>query len=138
MKGEEILFFAQCINAGLNLLQIQDSAKVMERGLLVGFDLVVWGMILLSSLGGLTVAVVMKYADNILKAFATSIAIVVACVASMKLFGFRPSLMFLLGTLLVIGAVFMYSMFPYKKRYQKAPTEIPLVQQDKEDKETSS
>uniref|UniRef100_A0A914S2S2 Uncharacterized protein n=2 Tax=Ascarididae TaxID=6250 RepID=A0A914S2S2_PAREQ len=37
-------------------------------------------MIMISSLGGLTVAVVIKYADNILKAFATSIAIVVACI----------------------------------------------------------
>ncbi|VDK38633.1 unnamed protein product [Anisakis simplex] len=83
-------------------------------------------MIMISSLGGLTVAVVIKYADNILKAFATSIAIVVACIASAAFFGFRPTIMFVGGAALVIGAVFLYSLFPYKKRYKPTPTEPPV------------
>ncbi|VDN57091.1 unnamed protein product [Dracunculus medinensis] len=102
---------------------MQDSAKVLNRGFLVGFDIVVWIMIMISSLGGLTVAVVIKFADNILKAFATSIAIIAACIASAVLFSFSPSYMFIIGTALVIVAVFMYSLFPYKKSYQRTVTE---------------
>lgn len=107
---------------------------MLKRGLLVGFDIVVWGMIMISALGGLTVAVVIKYADNILKAFATSIAIIVACIASAILFAFHPSILFVVGTALVIAAVFLYSMFPYKKKtYHQAPTEAPQLSQLKED-----
>lgn len=93
---------------------------------MVGFDIVVWGMVILSALGGLTVSVVIKYADNILKAFATSISIIVACIASAILFAFRPSILFVVGTILAIGAVFLYSLFPYKKNYSPASTEPPL------------
>ncbi|VDM98580.1 unnamed protein product [Thelazia callipaeda] len=116
---------------GLANIFIQDSEKVLERGILIGFDIVVWGMIFLSSLGGLFVAVVIKYADNILKAFATSISIIIACVVSTLFFQFRPSILFLTGTILVIGAIFMYSLFPFTKQYQKAPTDPPQVAQRK-------
>ncbi|KAM3726921.1 UDP-galactose/UDP-N-acetylglucosamine transporter srf-3 [Dirofilaria immitis] len=112
---------------------IQDIKKVLKHGVLVGFDITVWCLILLSSVGGITVAIVIKYADNILKAFAASIAIIVACIASALLFKFRPAVLFLVGTVFVIGAIFMYSLFPYKKKYQQAPTEPPHLIQQKEE-----
>uniref|UniRef100_A0A915PZT0 Uncharacterized protein n=1 Tax=Setaria digitata TaxID=48799 RepID=A0A915PZT0_9BILA len=112
---------------------IQDSKRVLERGMLVGFDIAVWCLILLSSVGGITVAVVIKYADNILKAFAASIAIIVACIASALLFQFRPAVLFLVGTVFVIGAIFMYSLFPYRKKYQQTATEPPQATQEKEE-----
>lgn len=62
--------------------------------------------------GGLLVAIVIKYADNILKGFATSAAIVVSCIASVYLFNTRIDLMFALGTLLVVVSVFLYSYMP--------------------------
>lgn len=101
--------------------------------MLVGFDIAVWCLIILSSIGGVTVAVVIKYADNILKAFAASIAIIVACITSALLFQFRPEVLFLAGTVFVIGAIFMYSLFPYKKKYQQTPTEPPNATQQKEE-----
>ncbi|EFO19419.1 UDP-galactose transporter [Loa loa] len=112
---------------------IQDRRKVLERGMLVGFDIVVWCLIILSSIGGITVAVVIKYADNILKAFAASIAIIVACIASALLFQFRPAVLFLVGSVFVIGAIFMYSLFPYKKKYQQTPTEPLYATQQKDE-----
>jgi len=60
--------------------------------------------------GGLVVAAVMKYADNILKGFATSVSIVLSSIISyFFLADFHPSLLFLIGAFLVLVATFMYS-----------------------------
>ncbi|PAV68533.1 hypothetical protein WR25_02981 [Diploscapter pachys] len=90
-----------------------NPAVVWER-MLVGFDWAVWVTVGISAFGGLVVAVVIKFADNILKAFATSFAIVLNCILSYFLFDFKPSLLFVQGAALVIGAVFVYSLFPYR------------------------
>ncbi|KAK6038359.1 Nucleotide-sugar transporter [Cooperia oncophora] len=72
------------------------------RRMLFGFDWAVWVTIAISAFGGLVVAVVIKFADNILKAFATSFAIVLNCILAYFLFNFRPTMFF------VVGAVFRH------------------------------
>lgn len=96
---------------GIVTMFIQNGAAVREKGFFSGFDHVVWIVISLQSFGGLVVAVVVKYADNILKGFATSAAIILSCVASMYFFDFQLTLQFSMGGLLVILAVYMYSRF---------------------------
>jgi UDP-sugar transporter A1/2/3 len=54
--------------------------------------------------------VVVKYADNILKGFATSVAIVLSSVVSMWLFAFQLTVAFTLGAMGVMGATYMYSL----------------------------
>ena len=66
---------------------------------------------MLQSLGGILVAVVVKYADNILKGFATSAAIVISCVVSVYLFDVVLSLQFIIGTVLVLLSIFLYARF---------------------------
>ena len=66
---------------------------------------------MLQAFSGLIVAVVVKYADNILKGFATSAAIVISCVVSMYLFDFQLSVQFVVGSTLVIAATYMYSRY---------------------------
>uniref|UniRef100_A0A8C0H8L1 Solute carrier family 35 member A2 n=1 Tax=Chelonoidis abingdonii TaxID=106734 RepID=A0A8C0H8L1_CHEAB len=87
-----------------------EGAAVAAQGFFHGYSPLVWGVILNQAFGGLLVAVVVKYADNILKGFATSLSIVASTVASMYLFGFRLHPPFALGAGLVIGAVYMYSL----------------------------
>ncbi|RCN34028.1 Nucleotide-sugar transporter, partial [Ancylostoma caninum] len=87
----------------------QDGKVVLEHGLLYGFDWVVWLTVLWYCVGGLSVAVCIKYADNIAKNFATSVAIILATVGSMVIFNFQPSPLFTLGAALVIFSIFMYS-----------------------------
>ncbi|EPB67174.1 Nucleotide-sugar transporter, partial [Ancylostoma ceylanicum] len=82
--------------------------------MLHGFDWAVWVTIAISAFGGLVVAVVIKFADNILKAFATSFAIVLNCILAYFLFNFRPTMFFVVGASFVIGAVFVYSIYPYR------------------------
>ena len=59
--------------------------------------------------GGLVVAAVIKYADNILKSFATAVSIVTSTIVSMLVFGFMISELFVGGSLLVFVAVGVYS-----------------------------
>ncbi|XP_040905319.1 UDP-galactose translocator isoform X1 [Toxotes jaculatrix] len=87
-----------------------DGAAIAERGFLFGYTDMVWCVIFNQAFGGLLVAVVVKYADNILKGFATSFSIIVSTVMSIYLFGFHVDLLFTAGAGLVIGAVYMYSL----------------------------
>lgn len=89
-----------------------DRENINQKGFFFGYTKLVWLNILVQSGGGLLVAIVIKYADNILKGFATSAAIVVSCIASVYLFNTRIDLMFALGTLLVVVSVFLYSYTP--------------------------
>ena len=59
-------------------------------------------------------AVVIKYADNILKGFATSISIIVSCIASVYLFETQINSIFILGTSFVVVSTVLYSYSPQK------------------------
>ncbi len=51
---------------------------------------------------------VVRYADNILKGFATSLSIILSCLASIPLFGFSVTFTFTIGAALVIAAIYLY------------------------------
>ena len=76
----------------------------------------------INALGGLLVAVVVKFADNILKGFATSMAIIISAAINVLFFGAPATLLMTVGIALVgprrrstpsrtqvILAVFMYA-----------------------------
>ena len=88
----------------------KDGAAVAEHGFLFGYTSTVYTVIFNQAFGGLLVALVVKYADNILKGFATSFSIIVSTVTSIYLFGFQVDLLFSVGAALVMGAVYMYSL----------------------------
>lgn len=81
-----------------------------SRGIFFGFDALVWGLVLNQALGGILVAMVIKYADNILKVFATTLAIIFSAVLSALFFNFDPSLLFLFGAAVVLVATALYSL----------------------------
>jgi hypothetical protein len=61
---------------------------------------IVWStvcIVVLQAAGGLLVAVVVKYADNILKGFAASFAMVITFVISMYFYDFYPNQNFYIG-----------------------------------------
>lgn len=98
---------------GLITMEINDGAAVTEKGFFFGYSNTVWFVICVQSFGGLCVAVVVKYADNILKGFATSAAIILSCIASIYFFDFILTLQFTLGASLVMYSVYMYSKYPF-------------------------
>ncbi|KAJ1540166.1 hypothetical protein HK405_011810, partial [Cladochytrium tenue] len=81
---------------------VMDGAKVAEDGFFQGYTFWTWAAIACQAIGGLIVALVVKYADNILKGFATSISIILSAVASVFIFDFKISLAFVIGAVLVL------------------------------------
>jgi solute carrier family 35 (UDP-sugar transporter), member A1/2/3 len=115
LKGGHLSIWIRNIQLGLfgllfGLLTIgfNDWRAVIRDGFFYGYTPAVWIMVLVGALGGLTVAVVVKYADNILKGFATSMSIILSALVSMWLFQFQGHFVFWIGTLLVILAVLAY------------------------------
>jgi hypothetical protein len=83
----------------------------------------------LKAVGGILVAGTMKYADNILKTFATANSIALSCVLSHFLLGdddtFTPT--FLIGTCVIILATFLYSANSVQQPTDRQP--LPSTQQ---------
>ncbi|KAI3374392.1 hypothetical protein L3Q82_006221 [Scortum barcoo] len=87
-----------------------DGQRVRESGMFQGYNTITCIVVVLQALGGLVVAVVIKYADNILKGFATSLSIIASTLISYFLLDdFNPTGVFFLGALLVAAATFLYS-----------------------------
>ncbi|KAG2188707.1 hypothetical protein INT44_003846, partial [Umbelopsis vinacea] len=87
---------------------IQDGRKVATDGFFAHYNILTWVVISIQAIGGLIVALVVKYADNILKGFATSISIILSMLVSVWLFNFVISGPFVLGAALVIFATRLY------------------------------
>ena len=100
------------IPLGIFVSFFKHSEGIREKGFFFGYDIFVFYLIMLNAMGGLLVAVVVKYADNILKGFATSLAIIITCIVSIFLFGFTLSLQFTIGASMVIGSIFLYGYKP--------------------------
>ncbi|KAK8392464.1 hypothetical protein O3P69_014669 [Scylla paramamosain] len=129
LKGSEVSVWVR--NVQLSLLSLPlgaatalatDGSELMSKGFLHAYDGFVWYLVCLNALGGLLVALVVKYADNILKGFATSLAIVLSTVVSAAFLGFVLTLQFAVGTALVIVSVFLYSHQP-----RPHPPQNPMV-----------
>ncbi|KAK1786561.1 hypothetical protein P4O66_003012 [Electrophorus voltai] len=94
---------------GLTGVFAYDGDRVLTDGFLQGYNSITWIVVLLQALGGLVIAAVIKYADNILKGFATSISIILSSLISyFWLEDFDPTRLFFLGSVLVITATFLY------------------------------
>ena len=87
---------------------VHPDATVATNGWFHNFGFNAWLSVWTNALGGLLVAVTIKYADNILRGFAQALAIIMGAVGSHFIFGatFGPS--FMLGVALVITSVFLY------------------------------
>ncbi|ORZ03904.1 nucleotide-sugar transporter-domain-containing protein [Syncephalastrum racemosum] len=95
---------------------LADGVAVWQHGMFHGYSLLTWLVVINQALGGLLVATVVKYADNILKGFATSLSILLSGLITFYFFDFSPSPAFLVGATVVILATYLYG------RAMKTPT----------------
>ncbi|KAL9715513.1 hypothetical protein Ac2012v2_002174 [Leucoagaricus gongylophorus] len=68
-----------------------------------------WAVVSIQVFGGLVTALVIKYSDNIMKGFATSLSIVLSFLASVVIFDFHITWSFLIGATTVLTATWMYN-----------------------------
>jgi len=106
-KNVQLSTFALII--ALTTAFIKDHQAILSDGFFQGYSPLVILVIALEAGGGLVVAAVIKYADNILKSFATAVSIVTSTIVSMWVFGFIVSKLFIQGSLLVFIAIGLYS-----------------------------
>ncbi|XP_014292115.1 UDP-N-acetylglucosamine transporter [Halyomorpha halys] len=95
---------------GLMTCFISDRDEIMQLGWFHGYDYFIAYLIVLQAAGGMIICLIIKYADNILKGFATSLAIVISGVASVFLFDLRITTLLTTGAALVIGSIILYSL----------------------------
>lgn len=88
---------------------VMELDVILEKGLWYGFNGPAFISIFVSAIGGLIVAAVLKFADAVLKGYATAISVVLTGVLSMVLFGTKLNLLYFLGIGNVVCAVFLYS-----------------------------
>ena len=88
---------------------VTDWTPITTKGLWYGFDYKACIAAVNSAAGGLTVAAVLKYADAVLKGYATAISVLLTGVLSMVLFGTELSVEYALGMTNVLAAVFLYN-----------------------------
>jgi len=91
------------------MLFLNDGKGVLSDGFFYGYNGITWCIILVATFGGILVAIVVQYTDNITKGFATSISIILNCLISSLIFDFQLTLIFIIGTGVVISSSILYS-----------------------------
>jgi len=114
-KDGDMLTYMQIHMALASMLTIgvfavgNDLPQIVERGLWHGFDLAAVIAVVSSALGGLIVAAVLKYADSVLKGYATAASVILTGLLSCALFGTKLDLHFVLAMVTVTCSVFLYN-----------------------------
>lgn len=116
LKSSEISIWMR--NVQLSLLSlpfslmtcfISDRNEIVHLGWFYGYDWYVAYLIVLQAAGGMIICLIITYADNILKGFATSLAIIISGLASVFLFNLKITTLLTTGAVLVISSIFLYS-----------------------------
>lgn len=97
------------IIAGVIGIVFKKPSLLLPANFFHGYSVWAFLAVALLAMGGLIIAMVLKYADNILKAFGNSASILVSSWISVYLFGFKITTNFLIGCALVMIAIVMYS-----------------------------
>lgn len=85
-----------------------DASLILTNGFFHEIRPIVWLVILLQAVGGLTIAAVVRYSDNIVKNFGTSFSLILSCLISNVISNSRGTPLFYASILLVVGSVFIY------------------------------
>ncbi|WRT66564.1 uncharacterized protein IL334_003523 [Kwoniella shivajii] len=84
------------------------------------------GTVITQTLGGLITALVIRYSDNIMKGFATSLSIVISFLASVALFSYPITLAFVSGSSIVLLATYIYNS-PGSPQQQSSRTTVAVA-----------
>lgn len=134
IRNTQLAFFGGII--AVVIVAANDGARIAENGLFDGFSPLTWAVISMQAAGGLLVSFTIRFADNILKAFATSISIVLATAVAWAAFDTNVSASFGAGATAVVAAVGIFNSYPPEVVANKGFEQVRT--QDDDDIETSS
>ncbi|KAK2664229.1 hypothetical protein Ddye_002803 [Dipteronia dyeriana] len=97
----------------MSWLLLDDFRGGFENGafwqrLFEGYSITTWLVVLNLGSTGLLVSWLMKYADNIVKVYSTSMAMLLTMVLSVYLFNFKPTMQLFLGIIICMMSLQMY------------------------------
>lgn len=87
---------------------VRNMGDLWADGFFHGFHSMVWAVIFLQAVGGLTIAAVVRYSDNVVKNFGTSFSLIFSCMISNYMFNQSATSSFYMGVFLVVVSVFIY------------------------------
>eukprot|EP00403_Amphidinium_massartii_P005260 CAMPEP_0178381352 /NCGR_PEP_ID=MMETSP0689_2-20121128/5935_1 /TAXON_ID=160604 /ORGANISM="Amphidinium massartii, Strain CS-259" /LENGTH=302 /DNA_ID=CAMNT_0020001525 /DNA_START=106 /DNA_END=1014 /DNA_ORIENTATION=- len=128
VRNLQLAFFAGLI--AVSGVFIEDWRAVREAGFFQGYDWIVMLTITFEAGGGIIVALVVKYADNIAKNFATGLSLTLTTALSALLWDFHVSTFFVLGAVLTLSATYLYSTAPAVK-VEAIPIQAPNIDHKK-------
>ncbi|SGY68302.1 BQ5605_C004g02876 [Microbotryum silenes-dioicae] len=87
-----------------------DPFSLAAEGFFEGFNSVTWFVVALQTIGGLLIALAIKYADNVAKSFALSVSIVFTFLLSVLMFDFQVTPSTAIGALAVVGSTMLFEV----------------------------
>ncbi|KAM7508586.1 hypothetical protein LguiA_019039 [Lonicera macranthoides] len=110
-QNVQLYMFGAILN--MARLTLDDFRAGFERGawwqcIFNGYSITTWLVVLNLGSTGLLVSWLMKYADNIVKVYSTSMAMILTMVLSVFLFNFKPTVQLFLGIVVCMMSLHMY------------------------------
>ena len=115
VRNVELAFFSIVFSVVYNFFErnvftgSSNTSVQPEKPFLHGFTPVTYILVILQAGGGLLVAAIVKYADNVVKGLATGVAVVVSTTFSCLFLGTAVTINFLLGGFLILTSVWVFS-----------------------------
>ncbi len=109
-----INFQMSMISSSLSMFTclMEDTEDISKRGFFTGYDKWVVAVIILQGLAGLSIALVVKFSDNIYKGFAAGVSIVMACLIDHYIFSNQVwTGASYAGIILIFGSFSYYSLY---------------------------
>lgn len=106
MRNIQMAFFSILIAITNGVIATGPDA---EKPFMHGFTKWVWAVVFLQAGGGLLVAAIIKYADNVLKGLATGVSVVTATACSMVLFNTPLTAQFVYGAVIILVSVYFFA-----------------------------
>jgi UDP-sugar transporter A1/2/3 len=112
MRNIQLAFFTICTAFAQGLwtsMHGDATSAQVANTYFHGFTGLVWFLVVLQAGGGLLVAAVIKYADNVLKGLATGVSVCFATAFSSIFFGTTMTAQFTVGATVILISVYLFS-----------------------------
>ena len=107
-RNIQLAFWSIVFGAGTLLLN-GDIGGVEGEGIFEGWSQITMCLVVLWTMGGLLVAMTIKYTDVIIKGFASAVSLIVICIAGNVVLGDTLDLVFMVGAGVTIISTFNYN-----------------------------